>query len=113
MHPRKEAYSREVLRLVTRLCGEMTVKKNQAIPLVLDISESEAEDIINKIMIALPDKFFYNATIEMLDDMLLFISKNILLFQVQENIEEERYAAHLIGFIRCLVASIADRYYQQ
>lgn len=113
MHPKKKQYSNEVLHLVSQLCCEMTSQKKQAIPQVLNISVNDAKEIIKKVMIALPDKFFYNSTTLMLYDMLTFISKNIVLFQVQEDIEDESYALDLMWFISCLTSSIAARYYSR
>jgi len=38
----------------------MSEKQELAIPAVLNISNGDAKEIIKKIMIALPDYFFYN-----------------------------------------------------
>ncbi|HAT8266801.1 TPA: hypothetical protein JBA93_13545 [Legionella pneumophila subsp. pneumophila] len=112
MHPRKKIYANEVYQLVNTICKQISENKNVAIAEVLNISEKDAYEIIKKIMIALPDSYFYNANTTMLYDMIAFISKNLIFFQVQENIDEEDYAYHLINFINGLSTSIAIRYYQ-
>lgn len=111
MHPRKKIYAQEIYKLITLICKKMSKGNSAGISSVLNISNKDAYDIINKIVIALPDNYFYNANTIMLYDILGFISKNLILFQVQENIEEKDYAYHLIDFINNLSASIALRYY--
>lgn len=112
MHPRKKIYAKEIYNLVAIICKKMSEGTNAAIPNVLSISNKDAYDIIKKIIIALPDDYFYMANATMLYDMIAFISKNLIFFQVQENIEEEDYAYHLIDFINSLSTSIAMRYYK-
>src|SRR5690349_12568184 len=111
MHPRKEIYAQEVYHLVGMICKQMSEPTKAAIPTVLNITNNDAQIIINKIMIALPDCYFYNANAAKLYDMLAFISKNLILFQAQEHFEEEDYAYNLINFISSLSQSIAKRYY--
>ena len=48
----------------------------------------------------------------MLYDLETFITKNYVLFQAQEDIDDENYASHLISFISSLVADIDQRYYE-
>ncbi|CEG56625.1 hypothetical protein [Legionella fallonii] len=112
MHPQKKIYAKEIYQLVAIICKQMSDEHNSEMQSVLNISNKDTYDIINKIMIALPDSYFYNANKSMLYDMLAFISKNLILFQIQENIEEDDYAYHLIDFINSLSISIATRYYQ-
>lgn len=112
MHPRKKIYAEEVYLLVKMICRKMCNEHQTEVPDVLNISNKEVHDIINKVIIALPDSYFYNANTTMLYDMLAFISKSLILFQVQENIEEEDYTYHLIDFINSLSTEIAMRYYQ-
>lgn len=111
MHPRKKLYAKEVFGLVIKICTKFSDNTKDAIPVVLNISNEDAFEIIKKVMIALPDNFFYNATPSLLYDMLAFISKNLVLFQVQENIAQEDYAYHLINFINDLSLTIDERYY--
>ena len=112
MHPRKKIYAKEVYLLVTMSCRKMSDSLNTEITDVLNISNKDAHNLINKVIIGLPDAYFYNANTTMLYDMLAHISKNLILFQVQENIEEDDYTYHLIDFINSLSNSIAMRYYQ-
>lgn len=56
-------------------------------------------------------KYFYNAKTEWLDDMLSLISQHFILFQAQENIDEEDYIYHLTCFIDQLSNTISTRYY--
>lgn len=111
MHPRKKIYAKEAYNLVKKICEQFSDNKTQSIPIVLNISNQDAFEIIKKVMIALPDNFFYNATPDMLYDMIGFISKNLILFQVQENIDQEDYAYHLLDFINNLSVTIDKRYY--
>jgi hypothetical protein len=112
MHPRKQQYSQEIYGLVTQICRKFSENKTAVVPSVLNISERDALEIIKKIIIALPDHYFYNANKFKLYDMITFISKNIVLFQIQENIHDNEYAYHLIDFINGLTSSIAIKYYQ-
>ncbi|ARB93740.1 hypothetical protein [Legionella longbeachae] len=112
MHPLKKQYANGVLNLLNLMCQKATEnKKNVAIEEVLHISKNDANEIVKKVIIALPDSYFYNANSIMLYDMLGFISKNIFFFQAQENINDENYAYHLIGFINSLIRDISVRYY--
>lgn len=113
MHPRKKKYANEVFNLTTQVCSEMSEEKDSPISVVLNISTSDAREIINKIMIALPDEFFFNATSTMLYDMIALITKNLILFQVQENIDDDEYVYHLIDFINALTLIIQARYYSR
>lgn len=112
MHPQKKIYAKEIYQLTSIICKKASKGHDSTIKDVLNISDKDIYDIINKIIIALPDSYFYNANKAMLYDMLAFISKNIILFQVQEDINEEDYAYHLIDFINGLSLSIGTRYYQ-
>ena len=60
MHPRKKQYTSEIYTLTLKICSLMSEKQELAIPAVLNISNGDAKEIIKKIMIALPDYFFYN-----------------------------------------------------
>ena len=111
MHPRKQMYAQDVYKLVNMCCKTMSDGDKANIHDVLHISNKNAHDIINKVMIALPDSYFYNANSTMLHDMLAFISKSLILFQVQENIKEKAYAYHLVDFINSLTKQLAIRYY--
>lgn len=113
MHPKKIEYSQIVFDRMSQICAEFSEEKDSAIPLVLKISPADAKEIINKVMIALPDRYFYSSTPIVLNDMLAFISKNLVFFQAQENLEENNYANHLLGFINSLSMAIANRYYQK
>lgn len=110
VHPRKKIYAKEIYNLMALICKTMS-GNNAGILSVLNLSDKDAYGIINKMMIALPDNYFYNANTTMLYDMLCFITKNLILFQVQEDIDDENYAYHLIDFINSLSMSLATRYY--
>lgn len=111
MHPEKSQYVDEIYQLVTEICMKMAGDRGSGIPLVLNISKDDAKEIIKKIMIALPDRYFYSASPFVLYDMLGLIGKNFILFQVQENLDEDDYAYHLIDFIKGLSFTIAAKYY--
>ena len=111
MHPRKKIYAHELYKLIKMCCSKISSRDRAVIPYVLHISNRDALDIINKVIISLPDAYFYNANSIMLYDMLAFISKNLILFQVQENIENDDYSYHLIDFIGSLSREIAIKYY--
>jgi hypothetical protein len=112
MHPQKKIYAKEIYYLVTKICQKISVSPNATVSSVFNITNKDAHEIINKILIALPDNYFYNSNTIMLYDMLAFISKNWVLFQVQEDIQDENYANHLIDFINSLSISIGMRYDQ-
>jgi hypothetical protein len=60
MHPRKEQYAKEIYKIIDQYCEEnTTIKyKGHAMPLVLGVSDVDAQKLINKVLIALPDCFF-------------------------------------------------------
>lgn len=113
MHPRKLKYTQEIFSLINTLCANMSDEKNTNISDVLAVSNEDMFELIKKVMIALPDDFFYNAPPAMLHDLLGFIAKNLILFQVQEDIEKEHYTLNFINFINKLTTSIVVRYYQK
>lgn len=110
MHPKKLEYAKEILKLATQMCAVMTTEQSSPIAQVLNLSPDDLFEIIKKIMIALPDEFFYNATPAMLNNLIAFISNQLILFQVQEDISEEHYPYHLSNFINELAYSIASLY---
>jgi hypothetical protein len=113
MHPLKREYAKEVYNAVFEACSVMTGDKVTPIASVLKINANQAQDIINKILIALPDQFFYLASKTQLSDILFFIAKDYMFFQAQEDIESEDYAYNLINFITHLTSDIAKRYYRE
>jgi len=112
MHPKKLGYSKDILYLVKKSCAVFSHKRNPSLRSMININHDEAFYIIKKIMIALPDHFFYNANKKKLNDMIAFIAKNFILFQSQEEINGDHYAYNLINFIDDLTSAIGIRYYQ-
>ncbi|HHF7366232.1 TPA: hypothetical protein ACPSKY_001337 [Legionella bozemanae] len=114
MHPRKEQSAKEIYRIVDQYCEANLHSKyssSSAIPLVLGISDTDAQKLIHKILIALPDCFFYLAKPERVNEMVSFIAQQYLLFQAQENINDELFPSLLINFVNNLVEEIMLRYY--
>ena len=114
MHPIKQQYAEEVYQIIAQYCEKNFLdknKNNKALSSVLGITDDEAQKLINKILIALPDCFFYMAKPLCLNEMLRFIAQQYLLFQVQENIDDVLFPILLINFINSLVEDIMLRYY--
>ncbi|WP_115707667.1 hypothetical protein [Legionella sainthelensi] len=114
MHPRKEQSAKEIYNIVDQYCEANIRAKyhaTSAISFVLGISDVDAQKLINKIVIALPDCFFYLAKPERINEMINFIAQQYLLFQVQENINDELFPSMLINFVNNLVEEIMLRYY--
>lgn len=114
MHPRKEQSAKEIYTIVDQYCeANKRIKSGvrSAISLVLGISNADAQKLIGKILIALPDCFFYLAKPERIDEMVNFIAQEYVLFQAQENIEDELFPTLLINFVNNLVEEIMLRYY--
>ena len=109
MHPRKKKSTNEVFHLVATICCQLMEEEHESIQRVLNMSEEDAQDLISKVVFALPDRYFYNENPAMLDDMLLFISKNIVLFQAEENTDDANYGMHLIDFISRLTHDLEAR----
>lgn len=113
MHPRKKQYVKEVHELTEKACRAMSENRKGGIPVVLKISTDDSEELISKIITALPDRQFYQATPAKLYDILAFIAKNYILFQVQEDIEDDNYANNLIAFLSSLSRNIDEKYYSE
>lgn len=111
MHPRKKEYAREVFNFVMQICYQMSDTRNAAIPKVLNASKAEMLEVSKKIVAALPDDFFYNAAPVELYDMIAFISRKLVSFQIQEQIDAKDYSYHLGSFINNLTLAISTRYY--
>lgn len=114
MHPRKEQSAREIYKIVDQYCESNMRSKyssSSAIPIVLGVSDSDAQKLIQKIIIALPDCFFYLAKPARINEMVNFIAQQYLLFQAQENIKDELFPSLLINFVNNLVEEIMLRYY--
>ncbi|MBI2785389.1 MAG: hypothetical protein HYX60_03405 [Legionella longbeachae] len=114
MHPRKEQYVKEIYQFIELYCEANTHIKHSAsspITIVLGISNADALKLINKILIALPDCFFYLAKPQRIEEIVSFIAKQYLLFQAQENIDDELFPTLFINFINNLVEDIMLRYY--
>ena len=114
MHPRKEQSAKDIYKIVDQYCAANLQAKyhsSSAISLVLGISDVEAQKMINKILIALPDCFFYLAKPDRIQEMVNFIAQQYLLFQSQEDIHDELFPVLLINFVNNLVEDIMLRYY--
>lgn len=65
MHPRKEQSAKEIYNIVDQYCEANIRAKyhtTSAISFVLGISDVDAQKLINKIVIALPDCFLFGQT---------------------------------------------------
>lgn len=114
MHPRKEESAKEIYNIVDQYCEANTHAKcsqASAISFVLGVSETDVQKLIRKIVIALPDCFFYLAKPDQVNEMVDFIAQQYLLFQAQENIDDELFPSMLINFVNNLVEEIMLRYY--
>jgi len=115
MHPKKQQYAQEIYRIIVHFCETNTQVKNpladSALSAALGLSNEEAQKIINKILIALPDWVFYMLKPKYLNEMLGFIAQQYFLFQVQENIKDELFPLLLINFINSLLEALMLRYY--
>ena len=114
VHPRKEQSAKEIYRIVDQYCEanmHSKYRSSSAISLVLGISDVDAQKLINKIIIALPDCFFYLAKPERISEMVNFIAQQYLLFQAQENVNDELFSNLLINFVDNLVEEIMLRYF--
>jgi hypothetical protein len=111
MHPIKEQYAKTIFELITRFCSQLAEQKKSAVYHVLHISNADAAAIIKKVIIALPDAYFYNANRVVCNDMLEFISNAIVIFQAQEDVNNSDYVYNLINFISSLCSEIETRYY--
>ncbi|WP_126322280.1 hypothetical protein [Candidatus Rickettsiella viridis] len=78
---------------------------------VLKLSTTNLEKIIDKIIIALPERQFHNASPIMSQDILSFIAKNFIFFQAQEDLNSDGYEQNLLSFIGCLSDQIDQRYF--
>lgn len=112
MHAIKAMYAKQVMRLVESDCRKMVGNTTQPVELALQIKHQDAYTMIKKLFIALPDPYFYNLNSTLADDLLLFISRNYLLFEAQEDFESEAYTNHFINFIYVLSEDIRARYFQ-
>ena len=111
MHPNKQIYAGQMVGLVVQVCQSFFEGPGDAVWGVLHLEQKDMEDIISKIVIALPDSHFYRAQKPMLQDMLEFIVKHYILFQVQEDASNDWYAYSLINFIQSIDRMIRHRYY--
>ena len=111
MHPMKRRYVQDILKRLLEHCRFMSTEKDEPLLQLFNMSTSTTEGILTKIMIALPDRYFYNATPIMLSDILDFIVKNYLLFASQEDINSQVYVYDLMNFISSLSTEIDARYY--
>ena len=116
MDSQKKYFANEVYNQVEHICSFMVDGMSSGIPQVLNISKDDTKEMIEKVMVSLPDHYFFNAPPTVLDDMLGLISNDLILFQVKENIEEKAneddYDYRFTDFISGLSSTIADRYYQ-
>lgn len=106
-------YAKQVMRLLEYDCRKMAKNKSQPIELVLQINHKDAYTMIKKIIVALPDPYFYNLNRTLTEDLLLFISRNYLLFEAQEDFNSENYTNHFINFIYALSEDIKNLYFQE
>jgi hypothetical protein len=114
VHPRKEQSAKEIYRIVDQYCESKASSKykiDSAIAGVLGISGREAQKLINKIVLALPDCFFYLAKPERVHEMVTFIAQEYLLFQAQQQVEDELFPSLLVNFVNNLVEEIMLRYF--
>ena len=109
MHPQKEIIANEVFQCVKTVCENPA--KPEQLELMLAISEEQTAELINKIIIALPDEIFYLTPPNYLVEINRFIAKEFIFFQAQENIDDPNYTQNFINFLNNLYMDIRYRYF--
>ena len=113
MQPYKNSYAAKTYSALVSICNVISDDKQNPVVSVLSISPSEVKLTIQKIIKALPDRFFYSANHAILQDMMNLIIKNYILFQSQEDYYSSRYTGNFLAFIHALSDEIETRYYVQ
>ncbi|MHB1948303.1 MAG: hypothetical protein ACYCQI_09345 [Gammaproteobacteria bacterium] len=109
MHPQKEIIANEVFHCVKTVCEKPA--KPEQLERMLAISEEQTAELINKIIIALPDEIFYLTPPQYLAEINRFIAKEFIFFQTQENIDDPNYTQNFINFLNNLYMDIRYRYF--
>lgn len=99
MHPRKEQSAKEIYRIVDQYCEANLHSKyssSSAIPLVLGISDTDAQKLIHKILIALPDCFFIWQNQSVLMRWSVLLRSNICFFKHKKTLTMSYFLAYLL-----------------
>ncbi|MFZ4076868.1 MAG: hypothetical protein ACOYKA_02685 [Legionellaceae bacterium] len=106
MHPVKKKYADGVFQGVLRATQQMVEHEKNSLSIVLKISPEDAQAIINKIIVGLPVRHFHQTTPDTMNKTIELIANLFILFQVQEDLQDDDYAYHLINFIECVSEEI-------
>lgn len=116
VHPRKEKVAEEIRTIVQDICNDTLCPKellNQdPVEWVLNLKKDEVSDILNKVVNAMPDKFFIKASPLLENDLKQLTAKEFILFHSQEDIKDTRYPNFLENFIYDLINELNNEVFR-
>lgn len=110
LHPCKQQCVNQLIKNVEQRCDELSVDNDSALYSIVHLDKAQLSEIIEQIIMLLPDKFFYGTQKARLYDLLKFISDKFIQFQSEHYQQEPNYKQQLNQFIHQLTIDIYQQY---
>lgn len=110
MQAKKLAFANDVSRVVHSVCElAFNIHSEERFHDVFGINYAKMDEIIQKIVTAIPDKIFDHGLPGVVDELKSICAREFVFFQVQERCDDARYEGDLTNFINILVRDIQQR----
>lgn len=103
----KLASVKDVVKIIHEICQVVfRVNTEEEFEGVFGINGHQLEKVIEQIILALPDRFFFPGMHHKLEEIKAICAREFIFFQVQEKYNDVRYEVNLKNFIRILVRDL-------
>lgn len=106
MLPEKAVFSSGVGNVVRETCK---IAFNGDVGKIFGITNTQLDEIINRVIDALPDSIFKHSNLSMLEEIKYICAREFIFFQVQERCDDPRYQDDLKAFIHVFAKDIEKR----
>lgn len=117
MHSKKEEFVKEIFYYIENICRDTLSSSEPYEELVFDVMGICREDLwvmLRKVVNALPDYIFLDQLPDLSEEVCEYLSREYILFQCQEDINDPCFANNLENFIYEVINTINQNYgYQE
>jgi len=110
MDIKRQHYATEILQQLNDIGCILSKNPEAPVQFFKNGNQDNTETMINKLMLALPEQFFYPLNGAVKQDSICFIAKNVVLFACQEKTNDDLFINNFINFIETLLFDIRMRY---
>lgn len=110
MSEKKLAYAKDVMNAVRTVCKTVfNLAADGDVVRMFGVSESQMEEVINKIVDSLPDIVFEQMNSQIIEEIKYITAREFIFFQVQEKWDDPFYKENLEKFIKVFSRDIQRR----